>query len=332
MKNENLHINIDLITRYLSKEASQQEIALVETWIQENTENKKLFEEYKLTWENLDNFKERTLIDIDKEWEKLNEQIEAKKFDAETKKSFFYTFSRIAAILVIILITGAGIAYVSDAIRYESFSTSNEIAEITLPDNSIITLNVNSKIKYLKKFDDVTREISLKGEAFFDVQKDSLRPFIINASNAIVEVLGTSFNIKAYKENEIIEVAVSTGKVKLSEENHLENSVVLNAGEIGELNKKKRKLRQAVNTDNNHLAWKTKELIFENTPFIEVIDAINNAYNTNIVIRSPKAEQCKITSTFTNKSLDAILAIFENTLDIQIERTDDLIIIKGEGC
>ena len=87
------------------------------------------------------------------------------------------------------------------------------------PDGSIVTLNRNSKLIFPKHFTKNVREVTITGEAFFDVKPNTSKPFIINAGNVQVKVLGTSFNVCAYPGTETVEVVVESGKVQVTRKN-----------------------------------------------------------------------------------------------------------------
>jgi len=332
MENNSEHINIDLITRYLSGETSELENIQLVKWISSDYSNQMLFEEYEKTWKSLDHFKGKSLIDIEKEWKKIDFVIRSKEARKSKKSKFSYHFSQIAAILIFVILSGAGVAFLANEVRYETVKTTDNTQEVFLPDGTEIMLNANSKLKYLKKFERKERRINLNGEAFFNVTADSTKPFRINVTNAVVEVLGTSFNVNAFDENENIEVVVAKGTVSLASKTETNEKVVLQAGDRGVLYKKKAKVRKDQNINRNYNAWMTKVIVFENEKLIHIVNEINKVYHTNIIIRNPKIGDCKITVTFDNKSLDAILTILENTLDITISRTDNAIIFDGEGC
>ena len=102
----------------------------------------------------------------------------------------------------------------------EIISTPNQVInEYTLPDGSVVALNSNSKLVFPKQFNGDTREVTIEGEAFFDVKPNPEKPFIINAGKAQIKVVGTSFNVSAYPETETLEVVVKTGKVQVISKN-----------------------------------------------------------------------------------------------------------------
>jgi ferric-dicitrate binding protein FerR (iron transport regulator) len=172
----------------------------------------------------------------------------------------------------------------------------------------------------------------MSGEAWFDVARDTTRSFVINAGEAVVEVLGTSFNVNAYRENEEVEITVESGVVALTARQDQKEQIVLRAGNSGTLHKESKELELIPASDPNNISWKTRELFFENTPLEEVAEVVNHAYNSRIEIRNPVLAGCPITVTFRDQSLDAILNVLEITLDLEISRSGDRVLLDGQGC
>jgi ferric-dicitrate binding protein FerR (iron transport regulator) len=154
------------------------------------------------------------------------------------------------------------------------FETSDAKQTISLPDGSSVTLNKNSQITYRSDFGKHDRNIALKGEAFFDVERDTLKPFVIAVNKATIEVLGTSFNVRAYDHLAEVEVIVKTGVVKLSVPDR-KTEVKLNAGQKGIYEKENQALHSGVNEDINFLSWNTQKIIFMESDLRTVIETLN---------------------------------------------------------
>jgi hypothetical protein len=136
-------------------------------------------------------------------------------------------------------------------------TTTDQIDIFYLPDSSLIYLNKNSSLVYPEKFLKNERTIYLKGEAFFEIRKDSARQFKIFADSSLTTVLGTSFNIKAYEKDEQVEVIVATGKVYLSPIRDT-TSIQLKPNEKGTLNKKDLSVSKEKNLNKNYIGWKER--------------------------------------------------------------------------
>jgi ferric-dicitrate binding protein FerR (iron transport regulator) len=214
----------------------------------------------------------------------------------------------------------------------DKYLAENEVRIIELPDGSKVTLNHTSELKYSKEFGELNREVILEGEGYFEVAKDSTKPFIINASNSLIEVLGTSFNVNAYKNNSEVEVVVNTGVVALSSKNIPDEKIILKQGEKGELIKESEELNLLKNEDINFLSWKTKKLTFENTPLDNVIESLEKVYHKDFNIKTDDIKDCTITTTFDNQKLESVMLIIESTLDVTFEEENEIISVTGPGC
>ncbi|NBC24756.1 MAG: hypothetical protein GVX78_03980 [Bacteroidetes bacterium] len=155
----------------------------------------------------------------------------------------------------------------------------NERKELKLSDGTLITLNENSTLKYPKTFlPEGERKVKLSGEAFFEVAKDSLRPFIALSGNIETIVLGTTFNINARPEAEITEVALVEGKVQIGtrEKEKLE---VLVPNEQFTFSKKNKTTRKSSFKGNLTYAWKEEVILFEKASVREVIEVLSEKYD-----------------------------------------------------
>lgn len=193
----------------------------------------------------------------------------------------------------------------------------------TLPDGSVVVLNKTSSLQYPKTFHTKKRNVTLTGEAFFNIRPNPEQPFVIEVNGLQVTVLGTSFNIKTQKNK--TEVLVETGTVQVS---YNGKTQILRAGE--------KMLTVAdsalgpVQPVNNQLYkyYRTKEFVCEDTPLWQLADALNEAYGANIIIGRKALYNLPITTTFINESLERVLQVIHLTFDIKVTRTAGSIILE----
>jgi ferric-dicitrate binding protein FerR (iron transport regulator) len=209
------------------------------------------------------------------------------------------------------------------AIVMLEWKTTNNILTDTLPDGSVVTLNKNSLLRYPSAFTDSTRNISLEGEAFFDVAPDKTHPFIVSVSDVQVRVVGTSFNVRSRKG--ITKVVVETGMVQV---NHRQKMISLQPAEQVTVQSGDTLLQKQTTSDQLYQYYRSKVLVCDDTPLPTLVQALNEAYEANIVIGNTKLQQMRITSTFNNESLDKILSIVAETMGIEIVRNGDTIILR----
>ena len=205
----------------------------------------------------------------------------------------------------------------------------DEIREVTLPDNSTVLLNENSRISYAADFSE--RFVQMSGEVFFDVERDEARPFQIQSGKSRVEVLGTSFVVRYRADEPDIRVTVSTGRVAFSipETNQRE---VLDPGYQGRLQKATNRLSVAPNDDPNYQIWRNHSLLFEDTPVSDVVEAMRTHFG--IVIEDPSAElgACTFSAEFEAPALDDVIELLSFTVDIDVSVQNDVYEFSGIGC
>jgi transmembrane sensor len=344
------HIEIELISRHLSGESNEQDKQHLKDWIEASENNRKLFEKYKAVWEKMDVVSSIATLDLEAEWkhqESLisqttpgidipdgpSQSVEEPGKDFSSPKTgknrpviFMATRIAIAAVVVIALVFGG--LYTSRNVGSHTMSTADNSLEIRLPDGSSVTLNSNSILVYPKKFKKDQRSISLEGEGFFEVTGNPEWPFVIETREVDIRVLGTSFNVNAYETNEEIEVIVKTGQVAVTRHGEVPKTIILKPGSKAVYNKSKENLSLSTTIDKNYLAWKTRNFVFEDQSLEEVAGALNKVYGSEIFIPSDSLKASKITKTFNEQSLDAILNVLAATLDIEVVEYNGRILLK----
>ncbi|MBI4646780.1 MAG: FecR domain-containing protein [Bacteroidia bacterium] len=336
---ENNQQNIDyilLLTKYLDNEATKEEQSLLEFWKQANPSNDALFKEYQKIYSKIAGINPENQIDINAEWGKLSSKItfeDSKIIElAPRRNQLIWAILKVAAVIILLSLTTVGVYLFTNKGGNMQFSTGNEIAETTLPDGTKVTLNKYSSIQFSKQFNEKTRNVTQTGDAFFDVTSDKSKPFQIKAGEIIIEVLGTSFYIDAGQENEKIEVIVKTGNVAVYQQNDTTKKIMLVSGNKGTFLKNTGELLKSLNDDINYLAWKTRELIFNNTPLYIIIETLNRTYKSEIIIKSENIKNCRMTGPYLNKTLDYILENLKAGMDLKIEKKGATIEIYGDGC
>ena len=263
--------------------------------------------------------------DIDSQKAFLNVQAKIQKKDQI--KRLIITVSRIAAILFIpLLITSLLIIYrLVDADKPQQFaiqeitSPPGVRSQILLPDGSKVWLNSESSIRFKIPFDQAQRDITLSGEAFFDVYKNPEVPFVVKSGNILVSVLGTRFNFKAYDQENTIDVVLEEGKVRLSTDNDKTvQDVMMKPGERAIYDKTAKTTKITSGKIDKYIAWHSGRLVFDDTPLPEVAAELDRWYGIEVVLVGPQIENYKITTTFENESLNQVLDLLELSSPIDI--------------
>lgn len=210
-------------------------------------------------------------------------------------------------------------------------STQTERRLIILPDGSSVWLNKESKLQYPDAFSENQREVSLTGEAYFDIKPDTSRPFIIHSGEIKTTVLGTAFNIRAFPEEASVVVTVTHGRIRVEDNNR--NEKVLTDRQQLLINVAGSHVIQQRVADNTDTEWKEEDLVLDNITFAEARKLIQDRYGVEIVFQNDALKSCRFTSTFLkdaslNQILTAICIVNRATFEIE----GNTISIKGEGC
>lgn len=178
-----------------------------------------------------------------------------------------------------------------------------------LPDGSTVTLNSGSELTYSSTFGETGRNVELTGEAFFEVRKDPARPFTVTTHHLKTTVLGTTFNVSAYPEQDQVAVMLATGKVSVTglSEKLKGHRYVLNPGQQLVYTKDQQKTEVSSFLPEQALGWKDGILSFTDTPMNEVLWRLEMWYDVKITMKIDHAEEYHFTGKFKNQSLDHVL-------------------------
>jgi len=174
---------------------------------------------------------------------------------------------------------------------------------ITFQDGTRVKLNSESFITYPEKFSDTFREVTLSGEAYFDVAHFDNWPFIVKSRNVKIKVLGTSFNVSSYPEKSCVKVALVEGEIEVMGEN--QNSVILHNQELAKV--KKESIEVIDFNIKKITAWKNNEIVFERATFAEVQSTLERWYNVRFIFEQQPVFEGGYTGEFTDLSLELVL-------------------------
>lgn len=325
---------LTLLSKVLTKSASLEEKEQLEQWANENDAQKAFVEETLEVWNLSKNYAEDLPVDTNRAWDKLEAKLEVKTPQPTIWRSLasYWKAAVIAGLVATSVFWIASRNAVSVETVLEIVETGEqEQKELILPDGSLVLLNENSSLAYAKDFK--VRTVDLKGEAFFDVTKKNGQSFEINTSTTKTKVLGTSFNIRAYDQT-LVEVAVVTGKVAVeSVQEGNKESVLLLPNETVVYDAAVKKMVKTVEPTNNSVAWKTQELVFDNTELGSVIKTLERYFEVKIE-GDPKILNCHYTGTFKEPKLGEVFNTIAFTFptDLEIKKVDEKYILIGQGC
>ena len=266
-------------------------------------------------WKKIKDMSIQKEIDVEKAWKSVSSKLQQAEPDNNSGKTRIIfmrrTFVRVAAVALILLSLGTVSYYLvsSGALSKKMvYATGDDQKNllVELSDGSRIFLNRNSELTYENDFGKKSRNVSLRGEAFFDISADASKPFIIDAGSAMVKVVGTSFNVMTSNEESEVEVFVKTGKVILSGTDN-SGSIELDPGYIGKIDTEKS--AKSVNEDPNYLSWNTGLLIYNGQTLDVVFKDLKRVYNMDIVADDLTILDNKWTSPIDNQNQETIIRL-----------------------
>ncbi|MFT3738186.1 MAG: FecR domain-containing protein [Breznakibacter sp.] len=214
-----------------------------------------------------------------------------------------FAFRMAAASVTLFLLASSYYAlynYVPGFGKWDAVTARNSIEVVELPDNSMVSLNKDSRIVYQHGTNASQRLVKLSGEAFFDVQRNPHKPFVVKSGETEVRVLGTSFNVKARDER--IEVSVTSGKVSFGNGS---TEITLQANEKGIYDNGE--FTKEVIISANDIVWKTGEIVFTNNTLEEVAKTLNDSFGEIKAVQIKSSDsKTRITTKFQTQSLPAI--------------------------
>lgn len=320
--------NYFLITKALSHPEDAALQTQLNYWRKMNAENEDEYQTIKHIWEQSAQLEENyTGRNIDQVVSAFSVRLEDKISSEKALVKTYRLWWRSAA--AILLFGLAGI-WSYNELKTETFvyrSTNDQRDSVFLADGSKVYLNKHTQIKYSNNFNKDKRNFFLlKGEAFFDITKDSSHPFMVMINKSIVKVLGTTFNIQNIDST--IAVEVKTGKIMFETRNN-DTPHILEKGMAVTYDQKtgvvKKFLEQDKQTNSN---WLYKELNFVDATLPEVCALIEKQYDVTIKIEGNISNIKKLNANFKNDPLEDVLDVLKMTYKISIEHHNNHIIIK----
>lgn len=363
-----------IITKFLLGEINEKEKQELKDWISQDTANKKYFVEIERLFNVLEIINNVDKIDPEAAWDIISDKLSKKSVSNEVHvdhKSIerpLFRYKKFIAAAVFLLTIGISFegAYLFFNRKYNTGITFNEInvpkgskSYLALNDGSKIWLNSMSKLTYPDKFKTTHREVFLEGEAYFEVARDNNRPFYVRTSDLDIKVLGTSFNVKSYKNEGTIETTLESGSISIFRKNtgdkakHIvlkpdqrltfvksEGRILVDdikeilkedkhadTAQISSRRKEKLYLAENINT-KLYTAWKDDKLIFVDESFESLAVKMERWYDVRIEIMGDKLKQYRFTGTFEKETVEQALKALQITTKFEYSIDHNVITIK----
>lgn len=215
----------------------------------------------------------------------------------------------------------------------EHFNSSDSAVLFKLPDGSTIKLSPGSRFSYSARFNDsANRDVFLSGEAAFDVAKNPRKPFRVFSNEIVTKVLGTSFIIRSFDNEDDINVSVLTGKVNVFKEG--ENGVLLTANQQAVYHKDRKHMTKKLNEKPIIIspAISNTKMVFEEVPVTRILTLLKEAYGISISYDSSILSSCTITADLSDESIYKKLDLVCRAINAEYEVIDSEVFITAKGC
>ncbi len=310
-----------LIGKYITGKETPGESGQLQAWLKEDPVHQKLFEQIKNEKKIAEAITEFDARDKESAWKRYLEQVTALSlqkvlFRWKIAAAFFFIVG-CAGILAYFNVRSNLPALDSSGKRYTTVSTTaGQNSKIVLPDSSVVWLNSGTTLSYNSNFSLNNREISLQGQAFFQIARNKKIPLYVSCNGLKVEVLGTRFDVSAYPEDSKINVVLESGSVELLHEQDQSFDHILNPGEKAEFDVKTKNISISPVNVYKYTSWKDGVLIFEDAPMDEVLEKLERWYNIDIEVKDPKIYRLLFNATIINENVDEIFDLIRYTCSV----------------
>ncbi|MBP7508474.1 MAG: DUF4974 domain-containing protein [Prolixibacteraceae bacterium] len=315
-----------IIAKSLTDKLTEREEADLEAWRLENRENNQEYNDLVYLWSKTGSLILPDAIDKEKARNIISKGVRP----LVSSKKWISVAIRIAAVFVLAIILSGIYNYFknsndetvnnqdsSSAVYQEIKASYGTQAKVELADGTTVYLNSGSKLKFPLSFKNKKeRRVTLDGEGFFNVTENKRQAFIVQTGKLDIRVLGTSFNVDAYSDNRLLNVALVEGSVALQKPGSKkdENIMELTPNQVATLNIADNKIYKTNVSDMyKYTAWVKGRIVFFGDPIQTIVKKLEKWYNVDIVISDKKLENYRFTGTFIDEPLEQVLSILSLT-------------------
>ncbi len=323
-----------LVAKYLGEEMSMEEMHAFEAGFAASEEDNKRMENLKKQWSAMAAYQNSASPDSHKAWDKLHHRLRTETLIPEQPVAVKYTsgFSlfKIAAVLLILLGTGT-VLYLAvnpkpnaGMVRLQTGNEANALVK-TLADGSTIYLAGNSEFSFPEQFRPASRNVALRGEAFFDVAPGRDSPFIIETDVAMIRVIGTAFNVISHPGGNF-ELFVDRGKVQVTLKSDPSKIEMVTAGEkLAALRNSLVKSKVAAGKPS---AWYKKGMQFKDETLEQIIHVLNRNYNTTFLLADHVTGKRRLTVTFGDETPETMTELLCVTLNLKSQSIHGAVVLS----
>jgi transmembrane sensor len=314
--------------KYFEGRATDAELEQLLHWLRKK-ENRIVFNSFRLDWKNgLDSY--RFPGGGGESWQQIQTTLGQKSFERWQKSLNMIKFYRVAAIFFFVMTIGSLAWYFTHQPQNipETFTSvmaeNGQISKVELPDGSLVWLNSGSKLSYNNFFSAENREVSLSGEAYFDVTKNENLPMVVDCNGLKVKVLGTRFNVNAYNVGKIAEVVLEEGVVELFNTTTNDNFYRMKPGERIKVNLQTSQYSAGMVNTARYTSWREGIINIYDLSMEELVKRLEKRYNQPFELTSD-VKELRYTFTIENEPLEDVLKLMESITPVKVKQTDETI-------
>ena len=319
--------NTDDIVKFIAGcvDIGQKEKILSE--INQDPESEKVYNKVKVAWAFWASTNKMPEYKIENSYKKFQSRINLHPVPFLLKIN---TFIKYAAVLVLFFGVLSLMFYIKNQLTNEAelkytsvVAKYKQLSQVILPDSSIVWLNSGTTLTYNNNYSINNRDLSIKGEAYFEVKKNKKVPLVVNCNELKVKVLGTKFNVCAYPDNDDISVVLESGKVELLDSKNRSFNCELRPGEMAQYNPVLKSIEVKKANVNDYTVWKDGVLVFKDTPMEEVFKRLERKFNVDIVVENPAIYDPAFNATFKNENLVEVLDYIQYSCHVRYKILKD---------
>jgi transmembrane sensor len=319
----------DIAAKNFEGKATPAEEEALRQWLAQNPEHREQYEAQKQLWQ-LTAPAPAAVVDTEAAWQKVRAQLQPQQAKVIPMNRQLWRVA--AAVVLLVGIAWLARLYFMPYYGLQVVESGDTSMAVTLPDSSQVWLNKGSMLAYDPDFGGPQREVHLEGEAFFEVRHNPQQPFVIEAADSRTQVLGTSFNLRAYPQEQTVELAVATGRVAFTSTKYTAQAIVT-PGLGALLDRQSQRITKYKTEDENAWAWKSGTLRFRGQPLQEVLPELERYFGVTLQLQQSDLGNCRFTGTFQEAELQEVLQVLEASLQLEIIRQNEhTYTLAGNGC
>ena len=325
-----------IIIKYLKGEATEKEKKQLLEWLRQNPENRKTLAQLRDIWLSSEEACAIGSDDLKVAFQRFLTSVKREE-EVRWKKSYRF-YLNIAASVALLLVCSVGGYWVGHT-RTSKIQTAETLimnqvimgkdskGSFSLPDGTVVWLNANSRLIYPEKFSADSRLVKLEGEGYFNVTKNEKKPFLVETDGMTVNVLGTCFDVRNYKEKHISETTLLSGKVEVSLPG-VSGKITLSPNQKIHRHKETGAFEVEVVDAKKQIIWIKEKLVFTNEKLSDILDKMEYWYGIEIDCQKGVPMEQRLSLTIRKESKDEILKLLSLIAPVSYTVNDDQVTIR----